>query len=90
MKYSNGNYAAFRTPTKIINASMKRVYLVGGGLASLASAVFLIRDVGIPGKNITILEQTKILGGAVDGVAMPNNAYCNRGGRELEDHMECL
>jgi oleate hydratase len=33
------------------------VYLVGGGIASLAAAAFLIRDGDVPGQNITILEQ---------------------------------
>ena len=29
-----------------------KAYLVGGGIASLASAAYLIRDGGIPGENI--------------------------------------
>src|SRR5260370_459344 len=33
-----------------------KIYLVGGGIASLAAAAFLIRDGDIPGHNITILE----------------------------------
>jgi hypothetical protein len=32
------------------------VYLVGGGIASLAAAAFLIRDEDIPGHNITSQE----------------------------------
>ncbi len=32
------------------------IYLVGGGIASLAEAAFLIRDGGILGLGITILE----------------------------------
>ena len=43
-----------------------QVYLVGGGIASLAAAAFLIRDGDIPGKNITILEQLDRLGGSPD------------------------
>ena len=34
-----------------------KVYLVGGGIASLAAAAFLIRDADFPGDNITILEE---------------------------------
>ena len=34
------------------------VYLVGGGIASLAAAAFLIRDGNIVGRNITILEES--------------------------------
>jgi myosin-crossreactive antigen len=33
-----------------------KVYLVGGGIASLASAAYLIRDGGVPGENILIFE----------------------------------
>ena len=33
-------------------------YLVGGGIASLAAAAFLIRDGGVRGHNITILEES--------------------------------
>ncbi len=31
-----------------------KVYLVGGGIVSLAAAAFLIRDGNIPGHNLTI------------------------------------
>ena len=34
-----------------------KFYLIGGGIASLAAAAFLIRDGDIPGRNIVILEQ---------------------------------
>ena len=34
------------------------IYLVGGGIASMAAAAFLIRDADIPGHNITILEES--------------------------------
>ncbi|MEH2003477.1 MAG: oleate hydratase [Nostoc sp.] len=31
-------------------------YLLGGGIGSLAAAAFMIRDGGLPGGNIFILE----------------------------------
>lgn len=34
----------------------KQAYFVGGGLASLASATYLIRDCGYEGKDIQLLE----------------------------------
>ena len=34
----------------------KQVYFVGGGLASLAGAAYLVRDCDFPGKNIHILD----------------------------------
>jgi len=33
-----------------------KAYLVGGGIGSLAAATFVIRDAGLPGGNISILE----------------------------------
>lgn len=66
-----------------------KVYLVGSGIASLASAVYLIKDAGVPGENIHILEQDNILGGALDGAGDPENGYIIRGGRMHEEHYLC-
>src|ERR1700677_617108 len=41
------------------------VYLVGGGIASLAAAAFLIRDGDVLGHRIIILEELNRLGGSV-------------------------
>ncbi|MEI8007849.1 MAG: oleate hydratase, partial [Bacteroidota bacterium] len=49
------------------NPKDSTVYLIGSGIASLASAVYLIKDAGMPGQNIHILEKDEILGGALDG-----------------------
>ena len=46
--------------TKNSHPADSRVYLVGSGIASLASAVYLIQDVGMPAANIHILEQDNI------------------------------
>ena len=35
--------------------SVRKVHLVGGGIASMAAAAFTIRDGDIPGHHITIL-----------------------------------
>jgi myosin-crossreactive antigen len=37
------------------------VWMVGGGIASMAAAAFLIRDAGLPGENIPILETLEVL-----------------------------
>ena len=37
----------------------RKVYLVGGGLASLAAAAYLVRDCSFPGENITICGKCK-------------------------------
>ncbi|MFJ3233609.1 oleate hydratase [Streptomyces sp. NPDC086787] len=61
-----------------------RAYLVGGGIASLAAAAFLIRDGGFPGENIRILEELPLAGGSMDGRG-ESDGYVTRGGRMLED-----
>ena len=89
MYYSNGNYEAFARPKKPIGVEKKSAYLVGAGLASLAAACFLIRDGQMEGKNIHILEESDIAGGACDGIH-GNKGFIIRGGREMENHYECL
>ncbi len=66
-----------------------KVYLVGSGIASLASATYLVKDAGVPGKNIHILEQDDILGGALDGSGEADDGFVIRGGRMHEKHYEC-
>lgn len=88
--YTNGNYEAFARPEKPAGIEEKSAYLVGSGLASLAAACFLVRDAKMPGKNIHILEAMDIAGGACDGIDDPTRGYVMRGGREMEDHFECL
>lgn len=90
MHYSSGNYEAFARPRKPAGVDDKTAWLVGAGLANLSAAVFMIRDGQMKGENITILEELKIPGGALDGIKYPEKGFVIRGGRELEDHMECL
>ena len=67
----------------------KRAYLVGGGIASLAAAAYLIRDGHMSGEQITILEQLDVNGGCLDGSGNAVDGYIMRGGREMEAHYEC-
>lgn len=90
MYYSNGNYEAFAKPLKPDGVDRKSAYLVGAGLASLAAACFLIRDGQMKGRHIHILEEKKIPGGSCDGIKDPAHGYIMRGGREMENHFECL
>lgn len=62
-----------------------QVYLVGGGLASMAAAAYLIRDCGFPGQQITIYEGMHILGGSNDGIGTPEKGFVCRGGRMLNE-----
>ena len=67
-----------------------KVYLIGGGIGSLSAAAFLIRDGGLPGGNITILEALSVAGGSMDAGGDPARGYSMRGGRMLTiDNYEC-
>jgi oleate hydratase len=90
MYYSNGNYEAFARPLKPEGVDDKTAWIVGSGIAGLATAVFLIRDAQMPGENITILEELGIAGGALDGIKEPERGFVIRGGREMGQYYECL
>ena len=90
MYYSNGNYEAFARPKKPQNVENKSAYLVGSGLASLSAALFLVRDAQMPGERIHILEELELPGGSLDGILDNTRGYIMRGGREMENHFECL
>lgn len=90
MRYTNGNYEAFARPRKPEGADEKTAWILGSGLAGLSAAAFLVRDAQVPGENIHILEQANIAGGALDGIKEPEDGFVIRGGREMENHFECL
>ena len=90
MFYSNGNYEAFIRPRKPQAVDGKSAHLIGGGIASLTAAGFLIRDGQMDAKRITIYEASNICGGCLDGIKDPKEGYLFRGEREMEDHYECL
>ncbi len=66
-----------------------KVYLVGSGIASLASAFYLIADANIDPEKITIFEQYSTTGGALDGSGNPRDGYLIRGGRMHEKEYRC-
>jgi oleate hydratase len=77
-------------PVKQEGIENKKAFLIGAGIASLAAAEYLIRDGKMDAKNITILEQDGISGGAMDGAGNAEDGYIARGGREMEEHYECM
>ncbi|MDQ0148336.1 oleate hydratase [Eubacterium multiforme] len=83
-----GNYQRNKTNVPK-NIDDRKAYLVGGGIASLAAAFYLIRDGHMQGENITIFEKLNIEGGSMDGSGDSENGYVVRGGREMEAHYEC-
>ena len=90
MRHTSGNYEAFVRPRKPAGVEAKTAWFVGAGLASLAGAAFLIRDGQMAGERITVLEELSLPGGALDGIKEPEKGFVIRGGREMEDHFECL
>ncbi|WGS53224.1 oleate hydratase [Paraburkholderia sp. D15] len=69
--------------------SESRFYLVGGGIAAMAAAAFLIRDARVRGGDITILEALDKPGGSLDGAGNAADGYVVRGGRMLESKYLC-
>lgn len=90
MYYSSGNYEAFVRPEKPIGVDTKSAYIVGSGLAALAAACFLVRDGQMKGERVHILEKETIPGGACDGYEYPDRGFVMRGGREMDNHFECM
>lgn len=77
-------------PCKPRGIEKKRAFLIGSGIASLAAAEYLMRDGYMQGNQITIFEESNIAGGALDGTGSPQKGFVSRGGREMEEHFECL
>jgi oleate hydratase len=68
----------------------KHAHIVGGGIAGLSAAAFLVTDASMPAQNVTIYETLPLLGGSMDAAGNAGSGYTSRGERELEGHMECL
>lgn len=62
-----------------------QAYLIGGGLASMSAAAYLIRDCRFPGNQITVYEGLQVLGGSNDGIGTPEGGFVCRGGRMLNE-----
>ena len=90
MYYSSGNYEAFATPKKPEGVDAKSAYLIGSGLAALSAACFLVRDGQMKGEHVHILEKDPLPGGACDGYKYQDIGYVMRGGREMDNHFECM
>ena len=90
MYYSSGNYEAFARPVKPEGVDNKSAYIIGSGLGALAAACFLVRDGQMKGEKVHILEKDSIPGGACDGYKYDNLGYVMRGGREMDNHFECM
>jgi oleate hydratase len=79
--------SSLATPRFAPNQS--KIYLVGAGIASLAAAAILIRDADARGSNITILEESRRVGGSLDAAGTATGGYTLRGGRMFESKYLC-
>jgi oleate hydratase len=62
-----------------------QLYIIGSGIAGLSAAVFAIRDGHVPGKNIHIFEELKVVGGALDAKGDSKKNYSARGARLINE-----
>lgn len=68
----------------------KHAHIIGGGIAGLAAAAFLVTDAQMPAGNVTVYESLPRVGGSMDADGDAAVGYTSRGERELEAFMECL
>ena len=90
MYYGSRNYEAFARPLKPEGIEHKSAYIIGSGLAALSAACYLVRDGQMDGERIHILEKEEVAGGACDGMRYDKVGYVMRGGREMDNHIECM
>lgn len=62
----------------------RKIYLVGGGIASLASAVYFIQEGHVNPKDIYMFEQLDCLGGSMDGAGDNENGFIAHGARMFD------
>ncbi len=67
------------------NNQNKHAYFIGGGLESLAGAIYLVEDAGFKGEHIHIIEALPIIGGSNDGSGTTQEGFVCRGGRMLNE-----
>jgi oleate hydratase len=68
----------------------RRAHIIGGGIAGLAAAAFLVTDAHMPAGGVTVYDSLPLMGGSMDAAGDSKRGYTCRGERELEAFMECL
>lgn len=90
MYYGAGTYEAFARPEKPEGVEKKSAYIIGTGLAGLSAAFYLVRDGQMKGEHIHLLEKLDLAGGSCDGRKDITKGFYMRGGREMDNHFECM
>jgi len=70
-------------PVPVAPMEGRKAWIIGSGIAGLSAAFYLIRDGGMKGEDITILDTLEIAGGSLDGAGNADEGYIIRGGREM-------
>ena len=90
MYYGAGTYEAFARPEKLEGVDKKSAYIIGTGLAGLSAAFYLVRDGQMKGEHIHLLEKLELAGGSCDGRKDVTKGFYMRGGREMDNHFDCM
>ena len=90
MYYGAGTYEAFARPEKPKDVDKKSAYIIGTGLAGLSAAFYLVRDGQMNGEKVHLLEKLDLAGGSCDGRKDVTKGFYMRGGREMDNHFECM
>lgn len=90
MYYGAGTYESFARPEKPEGVDRKSAYIIGTGLAGLSAAFYLVRDGQMKGEHIHLLEKLDLTGGSCDGRKDITKGFYMRGGREMDNHFECM
>ena len=90
MYYGAGTYEAFARPEKPEGVDRKSAYIIGTGLAGLSAAFYLVRDGQMKGEHIHLFEKLDLTGGSCDGRKDITKGFYMRGGREMDNHFECM
>ena len=64
---------------------MTSAYIVGGGIAGLATAAYLLRDGRVSGDKIHVIEESDQTGGSLDAHGGPTRGYFMGGGRTFDE-----
>ena len=67
-----------------LNLKDRKVYIIGGGIDGLASAVYFIQEGNITPKNISIFEHQNCLGDSMDGSGNNEDGFIVHGARMFD------
>ncbi|WP_290690432.1 MULTISPECIES: oleate hydratase [unclassified Haematobacter] len=70
-------------PLPVTPVEGRKAWIIGGGIAGMAAAFYMIRDGRMKGEDITIIDTMQIEGGSLDGSGNAEEGYLIRGGREM-------